>query len=77
MGFGNCAREEDKHLRVQFLWHGRPHVATLADQVCGSLFERVESRLVYALATSSVVWALPAATGHQQSQVQQAGLHSL
>lgn len=33
MGFGNCAHEEDKHLRVLFLWHGRPHAATLADQV--------------------------------------------
>ena len=33
MGFGNCAHEEDKHLRVQFLWHQRPHVATLSDQV--------------------------------------------
>ena len=36
MGFGNCAHEEDKHLRVQFLWHRRPHEATLADQVCSS-----------------------------------------
>ena len=38
MGFGNCAPEEDKHLRVQFLWHGRPHAATLADQVCAIAF---------------------------------------
>lgn len=33
MGFGDCAHEEDKHLRVLFLWHGRPHAATIADQV--------------------------------------------
>ncbi len=34
MGFGDCAHGEAKHLRVHFLWHGRPHVASLADQVC-------------------------------------------
>ncbi len=47
MGFGNCAREEDKHLRVQFLWHGRPHVATLADQVCSPSLQIVKSRRVF------------------------------
>ena len=34
MGFGDCAHGETKHLRVHFLWHGRPPVASLADQVC-------------------------------------------
>ena len=33
LGFGDCAHGEAKHLRVHFLWHGRPHVASLADQV--------------------------------------------
>ena len=42
MGFGDCAHGEAKHLRVHFLCHGRPHVASLADQVCGSvLMQRV------------------------------------
>lgn len=33
MGFCDPAPDEEKHLRVRFLWHGRPHVATLADKV--------------------------------------------
>ncbi|EIE26180.1 DnaJ-domain-containing protein, partial [Coccomyxa subellipsoidea C-169] len=31
MGFCDPAPDEDKHLRVRFLWHGRPYIATLAD----------------------------------------------
>ncbi|CAK0784705.1 hypothetical protein CVIRNUC_007909 [Coccomyxa viridis] len=37
MGFGDSAHGEAKHLRVHFLWHGRPHVASLADQEAGTL----------------------------------------
>ena len=33
MGFCDPAPDEEKHLRVRFLWHGRPYVATLADKV--------------------------------------------
>ena len=33
MGFGDYVHGEAKHLRVHFLWHGRPHVASLAEQV--------------------------------------------
>lgn len=33
MGFCDPAPDEDKHLRVRFLWHGRPYTATLADKV--------------------------------------------
>ncbi|KAK9907695.1 hypothetical protein WJX75_008271 [Coccomyxa subellipsoidea] len=37
MGFCDPAPDEDKHLRVRFLWHGRPYIATLADKEEGQL----------------------------------------
>ena len=54
MSFGDCAHDEDKHLRVLFLWHGRPHAATLADQVLSPTYvlqnpARVASREVVLL----------------------------
>ncbi len=33
MAFCDPAPEEEKHLRVRFLWHHRPYVATLTDKV--------------------------------------------
>ena len=46
MGFGNCAHKEDKHLRVEFLWHRRPYVAILADQVHSPPYDSVASKVL-------------------------------
>lgn len=39
MGFCDPAPDEDKHLRVRFLWHGRPYIATLADKVLVTAYQ--------------------------------------
>ena len=33
MGFCDAALGEDKVLVIHYLWHGRPHAATLSDRV--------------------------------------------
>ena len=57
LGFGDCAHGEDKHLRVQFLWHGRPHVATLSEQVRSSALYRTASGVSMALWTFTGVFS--------------------
>ncbi|BDA50839.1 DnaJ homolog subfamily C member 11 [Coccomyxa sp. Obi] len=37
MGFCDPVPDEEKHLRMRFLWHGRPYVATLGDKEEGQL----------------------------------------
>ena len=39
MGFCDPAPDEDKHLRVRFLWHGRPYITTLADKVLFTAYQ--------------------------------------
>ena len=70
MGFCDPAPDEEKHLRVRFLWHTRPYTASIADKVLLPLLS-----LLHAATGSSVSECATASEQLNTEKVTDVGHH--